>query len=105
MTHNIQSVYKLSSSFRNGKSIKTIDDLKPCYLDFIAQNYSQAPVNRSSDLIVEDQVTVKTLLEYFEISELNDLQQENMVGAFYDSSGQKSRVAQARQCFGILREL
>ena len=87
--HNIQNIYKLSSSFSKNNSIKTIDDLKPFYLDFLQNSYNYSEINRTKNLIIKNKEIENQLISSFSESNLNDLNQENMIGNSYSDEYHK----------------
>jgi hypothetical protein len=88
-SQNIKNIYRLSVPFVGSQKIATTDDLKVPYLSFLNQyqpNY-RVPLNQKQ--VVTDFAQRQVLLGAFGASQINDLQQENMIGSTYNREAEQ----------------
>ncbi len=84
--HSIENIYKLSAPFIGTDKVQQIKDLKPAYRRFLKSVHDKFPISVDSSQIIQDQIKIKEYVTAFASSQLNDLNQENMVGNLYSET-------------------
>ncbi len=104
-SENIKNIYRLAAPFVGTNSVRTSQDLKPFYIEFLNRHQPEHQVEFSRDLIVRDPKQAKNLIGAFSASKLNDLSQEAMLGEFFESESRHSFEQSADEALRNLREL
>ena len=103
--NNIQNLYKLISPFLDKNSIRTSNDLKEPYIQFLNKYQSKIHLDSSFDLIVREPNRALELAGAFSASQINDLSQESMVGKFYEGADRKVCEGLVQNALNHLSEL
>jgi len=80
---NLKNIYKLAAPFASAATITTTENLRPHFLNFLQSAHKTMPITGDHPLFDRSPGRLQKLLSSFVDSKLNDLDQENMVGALH----------------------
>lgn len=101
----IKSIYKISKTKDFKRKIDNFDQLKKAYLDFLQSYRPNLAINYSKDLIITDKKIEDNLSQAFAKSELDDLNQSNVIGDQHSDSEKEEKILLVREALNDLLSL
>lgn len=102
----IENIYKLALPFSEKESLKTISDLTMPFRKYLKSVHSDYPINLSKkDIIVSNESHAQVFTSAFSSSDLNDLNQERLVGHLESSPALETKSDMVRNAIKKLRNI
>lgn len=99
---SIKNAYLLGRRFMGNRTLSHTRDLKPYYLDFLAEHQPRLPLNRGAEPFITDPRAEELLKDAYRASSLNDLKQQRIIGDSFDAPERERLIALVREGYAQL---
>jgi len=102
----VKNIYRIAAPYAGSGAVRTTDDLRRIYHDFLTSHLPYMPVNRGDECLIDDEVIEAALVRAYSFNNtLDDLQQAHIIGQPYEASEKRQRLSVARAAIAEFKSL